>query len=427
MTHLRLIHIVLLAGLVWPAAAQQWEERPPMDQPRTGLAAAALDGQIYLLGGKDQFGAVLNTAVRYDPESGQVFPLPSMLQARVDAAAAVFAGKIFVVGGRDEEDEVLNDVEFYDPNDNRWHTFADLDEERQGLVAVANDTSIVVAGGSDDDDEILTSVEYYDWAEQEWKTVLTRNPNDGSVAPLELTPRAALAGAGVGENVLFLGGFGPRGPLAVVEGLGPGGALAQLASLPTARGSLVATASGDSVYAIGGLDGTNRILADVQRYDLNTNTWQPMPRLRIGREGAAAVTVEEAIFVFGGSDANGRVLDDVESFGRVGLPTATEDEAETPAPGGFGLESNYPNPFQTATTITFTVSETEDDRHVMLSVYDVLGRRVTVLIDDALAPGTHTVTWDGTDRGGAPVRAGLYVYRLQQGALRAHKMMAILR
>lgn len=426
MTHLRLIHIVLLGSLVWPAAAQQWQEHQPMDQPRTGLATAVLGGQIYLLGGKDQFGNVLDAAVRYDPESGQVFPLPAMLKARVDAAAVVFEGRIFVMGGRGDNGDVLDDVEFYDPNDNRWRSFASLTEKRQGLVAVANDTSIVVAGGSNNQDQFLESIAYYDQSEQRWKTVLTLNPGDGSVVPLELTPRAALAAAGIGGNVLFLGGFSQRGPLDVVEELGPGGALIQRTPLPTARGNLAATAIDDSVYAIGGLDGANRVLADVQRFDLNTNTWQPMPRLRIGREGCAAAALGSMLYVFGGSDAGGRVLDSVESYRRSVLATAGEEE-ETPAPGGFGLASNYPNPFQTTTTITFTVSETEGDRHVVLTVYDVLGRRVAVLFDGVLEPGRHTVTWDGTDRGGAPVSDGLYVYRLGQGALRAYKMMAVIR
>ena len=428
MTHLRLLHIVLLGSLVWPAAAQQWEPQLPMDQPRTGLAAAVLDGQIYLLGGRDQFDAVLDTAVRYDPVSGQVFPLPAMGKARTEAAAVVFEGRIFVIGGRGAggDNDVLNDVEFYDPNDNRWRPFVSLTEKRQGLVAVANDTSIVVAGGSNDQNQFLESIEFYNPSEQRWEAVLTENPSDGSLAPLELTPRAALAAAGVEGHVFFLGGFGPSGPLSVVEGLGADGSLVPLMPLPTARGNLAATAIGDSVYVIGGLDGTNRALADVQRYDLNTNTWEPMPRLFIARQGCAAVAVGDRLYVFGGIDDGGRVLDAVESFQQP-VSVGTEVERETPTPSDFSLAANYPNPFQTTTTITFTLAESERGSPVTLAVYDVLGRRIAVLVDGVLEPGAHTVTWDGTDRSGTPVADGLYVYRLQQGALTARKMMAILR
>ena len=62
-----------------------------------------------------------------------------------------------------------------------------------------------------------------------------------------------------------------------------------------------------------------------------------------------------------------------------------------------------------------------------LAVFDLLGRRVTVLVSGTLMPGTHTLTWDGTDRAGTPVGSGRYLLRLRQGALKAHKMTAISR
>ena len=418
MRHLRVIFTVLLGSLVWPAAAQQWEAHLPMDQPRAGLAVAVFEDQIYLLGGQDQFGNVLDSAVRYNPETGQWFPLPRMNQARVGAAAAVFQGRIFVIGGLGPNgpNDVLNEVEFYDPNQNRWFSFANLNEKRQGLIAVANDTTIVVAGGSNEADLFLESIEFYNLSQQRWVTS----------AQLELTPRAALAAASVQENVFFLGGFGQSGPVDVVEQLGPGSALTVQTPLPTARGNLAATALGDSVYVIGGLDGTSRALADVHRFDLNANTWEPMPRLIIAREGCAAAAVGTALYVFGGRDATGRVLDSVESFGERALPTTTEDE-EPPALLDFDLTAPYPNPFRTTTTITFSVSAAERAHPVELVVFDLLGRRVAVLVSGVLTPGTHTLTWDGTDRNGAPVGSGRYVLRLQQGALKAHKMTAISR
>ena len=164
----------------------------------------------------------------------------------------------------------------------------------------------------------------------------------------------------------------------------------------------------------------------MHRFDLNANTWEPMPRLSIARAGCAAAAVGTALYVFGGRDATGRVLDSVESLGERALPTSTEAE-EVPLPLDFGLTATYPNPFRTKATITFTVSAAERDHPVELSVFDMLGRRVAVLVSGTLTPGTHTLTWDGTDRNGTPVGSGRYVLRLQQGALKAHKMTAISR
>ena len=424
---LRLFHILFLCSLVWPAAAQQWEQRTPMDQPRAGLAAVVLDGQVYLLGGEDQFGNVLDTAVRYDPGTGQWFPLPAMQTARVAAAAVVFAGRVFVLGGRGADGTALDDVEFYDPNDNRWRSFVQLNEKRQGLVAVATDTSIVVAGGSNEQDQILESVEVYTASQQSWAFVHGADPADGgSLKPLALTPRAALAAAGVGGDIFFVGGFSMRGPVDVVEQLQVDGTLEQRAPLPTPRGNLGAAAVEDSLYIIGGLDGTERVLGDVFRLDVNANIWEPMPRLIIAREGCAAVAVGEALYVFGGRDAGERALDDVEALiPTPTLPTTLEDEPSNLP--DFALAPGYPNPFRKTTTLTITVSGHEQRGPVELAVYDIQGRRIAVLVDEALPPGEHRIPWEGTDLYGRPVGSGVYVARLRQGPLQAHTMMTILR
>ncbi len=150
-----------------------------------------------------------------------------------------------------------------------------------------------------------------------------------------------------------------------------------------------------------------------------------MPRLLIRRESCAAVAVNGVLYVIGGRDDRGRVLDSVEAFGEEPLATATAEGA--PGPPGSRLEQNYPNPFQSSTTIPFVVSEQGPARRVTLSVYDLQGRHVAVLVDGILPPGSYTATWDGMGRGGVPVGSGLYVYRLQQGALDVRNLMAIIR
>ena len=76
-------------------------------------------------------------------------------------------------------------------------------------------------------------------------------------------------------------------------------------------------------------------------------------------------------------------------------------------PQSFGLEQNYPNPFNPTTSIAFNVAE---ERHVRLAVYNSLGAEVAVLVDEVLAAGRYTRTFDAT---GLP--SGTYVYRLMAG------------
>ncbi|MFQ5568664.1 MAG: DUF5666 domain-containing protein [Rhodothermales bacterium] len=727
------------ATSVW--AQTQWEFRAPLRAARVGVAATELDGQIYVLGGQDRFGNVLDAASRYDPGIDQWTELPAMRTSRVHAAAVTFEGKVYVLGGQDESGRVLKEVEFYDPAENRWQSFESMDEERQGLTAVLRKSNIFVAGGSNAQEQILDTIEFYDtnqgsWVEFEGEEddggdddddgdddggggevevtgaiealdassitvggttfvvadsteildgdnnaitlsdlavgmvvevrgernaddvlVATRirvedddgdgdddddGDDDGGGGEVEVTgaiealdassitvggttfvvadsteildgdnnaitlsdlavgmvvevrgernaddvlvatrirvedddgdgdddggddggntqgklefcqgnidlnigdtfnirdyvriggsndpvdwsqvfftyteagandptvppdwnlsafnagtpvtvvsadtaagtgnqgrgqyrvyvvrqgeaafdddvtfridderdseaedarcdqgggtaaskgasfgnlgiPRASFAAVTLGDTVLYIGGFSRFGPLDLVQRLRPNGTFDFLPVLPVSRGSLAAAAINDTVFVIGGRDANNSILADVQRLAPAAGAWQSMPRLNIARENSVAVAVDGVLYVIGGRDAGGRVLDSVESFGIRNVAS------ELPmTPPDFYLDQNYPNPFRSGTTITFSVSAQPSSRRVMLSIYDIRGRRVATLIDGMLAPGMHQVRWEGRGQGGMPLSSGVYFYRLQQGDLAARKMMAII-
>ena len=73
----------------------------------------------------------------------------------------------------------------------------------------------------------------------------------------------------------------------------------------------------------------------------------------------------------------------------------------------FALEPNFPNPFNPTTQIGFSLAEAG---HVRLTVYDVLGREVAVLLDENRTAGRFHVTFDA-----ARFNSGMYIYRLQSG------------
>ena len=102
------------------------------------------------------------------------------------------------------------------------------------------------------------------------------------------------------------------------------------------------------------------------------------------------------------------------------ISTAIEDEQiGTEIPTAFSLESNYPNPFNPQTTIPFNIKESG---HVRVAVYDMLGREVGMLIDGALAAGTHQVTWEAGDR-----PSGTYLVRMDAGGQTFTKTMILLK
>jgi hypothetical protein len=119
------------------------------------------------------------------------------------------------------------------------------------------------------------------------------------------------------------------------------------------------------------------------------------------------------------------------STGGAAKPTAgglalAEDAASIPVPEAvptaFGLESNYPNPFNPSTTIRYALPEGAD---VRLVVYNILGQSVRTLVDGSQSAGRYSVVWDGRDAIGRQVASGLYIYRLQAGSFIATQKMLL--
>jgi len=82
------------------------------------------------------------------------------------------------------------------------------------------------------------------------------------------------------------------------------------------------------------------------------------------------------------------------------------------------LAQNFPNPFNSSTTIRYGLPV---ETRVRLEIVDVLGRRLDVLVDESRPAGFYTVTWDANR-----AASGIYLYRLQaDGAIRTGKMTII--
>ncbi len=88
-------------------------------------------------------------------------------------------------------------------------------------------------------------------------------------------------------------------------------------------------------------------------------------------------------------------------------------------PQGLVLHQNYPNPFNPSTSITFTLGHTAN---VMLSVYDMLGREVAMLVAGEREAGTHTVQWDATRHAG-----GMYYAVMRCGGTVETRKMVLLK
>ncbi len=103
-------------------------------------------------------------------------------------------------------------------------------------------------------------------------------------------------------------------------------------------------------------------------------------------------------------------------------PTAVEETDAQPA--AFALAQNFPNPFNASTVIQY---ELATDGPVVLTVYDVLGRRVKMLVEGYASAGAYMIIWDGTDQRGKVAASGLYFYRLLSAQHSQTRRMLLIR
>ncbi|MEA3288400.1 MAG: glycosyl hydrolase [Candidatus Marinimicrobia bacterium] len=92
--------------------------------------------------------------------------------------------------------------------------------------------------------------------------------------------------------------------------------------------------------------------------------------------------------------------------------TAITGRGSPEIPGYFELEQNYPNPFNPSTTLKFGLPEAAN---VSLVIYDIRGNAVQMLCSGYQAAGWYEPVWNGLDKSGRAVPAGLYLARLHAG------------
>lgn len=99
------------------------------------------------------------------------------------------------------------------------------------------------------------------------------------------------------------------------------------------------------------------------------------------------------------------------------------NQISTEIPQSFSLHQNYPNPFNPAAKIRFEIPVGNGrDRSVKLNVFDILGKEVTVLVNEELNPGVYEVDFDGTN-----LPSGIYYYSLSAGSFTQTKKMVLIK
>jgi hypothetical protein len=328
-------------------------------------AAVAADGNLYLLGGQNGFGALASVQVfapQPAPAMGTWSAGVGLPQPREELGAALGGdGKIYVFGGDGPNGTLASLM----PGANSWNAGAAMPAALGRIAGIAGPGGTVVALGGSPGMLPAANVQSYSPTAGAW-TVLPPMP----------TAREQLAAAVGADGRWYAIGGRDAQPLTTVEAFAPtANAWTAAAALPSARTGLAAVGAPDGrVYAIGGNSGV-AALPEVLAYSPKAARWVTVAPLAQKRASlAAAAVLDGRIFALTGIDGMNR-LASVEAYGpsvTLSPPSGTRGGAATISAGAnFGPNAtvsvhfgNDPTPIATGSTdaagaltaaITFTV------------------------------------------------------------------------
>jgi N-acetylneuraminic acid mutarotase len=170
--------------------ANSWSTRTPMPTARLTAASAVIGGKLYVVGGVDVVDShnhVLDALEAYDPTTDSWAMLAPLPRARNYLAAAAVNGKLYVFGGTttDAQQSAVADVDIYDPATNTWTSGAPMLAPRYTMGAATLNGIIYLVGGYDRADGYqgrLRTVEAYDPVTDSWSTKAS-SPTSRGQAP----------------------------------------------------------------------------------------------------------------------------------------------------------------------------------------------------------------------------------------------------
>lgn len=138
--------------VVYDPVADEWTPLPPMPTPRNHLGAVALGGKLYAVGGRTatifpEPGA--GALEVYDPVTQEWEPKPPLPTPRSGIAAAAFEGRLLVFGGEGSDDDpgTFAETEAYDPDTETWEPLEAMPTGRHGIGAAVLAGGVHIAGG----------------------------------------------------------------------------------------------------------------------------------------------------------------------------------------------------------------------------------------------------------------------------------------
>lgn len=293
----RLANTAVVEAIPSATAIQRWQEHTALPTARSGLASAAFENFIYVIGGETLDG-VTGAVERYSPATDEWTALSTKPLAVTDIHAAVIGGKIYVPGGRLGNGEISSVLEAYDPAKDTWEERASLPFPLASYALIAYEGRMYIFGGWDGDNHV-NSVYAYDPSMDTWQ------------ARTSMPTARSFCGAATSSNLIFiLGGTNETGALASSDVYNPardnGSDYPWEAgpALPEARYAMGVTSASDLIYLIGGKGLEDQELSLVE-YSPTTSGWQKLSSsIPPSWTSMGTASLGQYLYVMGGSVAN---------------------------------------------------------------------------------------------------------------------------
>ncbi len=315
-----LIHINLVLA---DTSKGTWTTAAPAPTQRTEVAAAAIENNIYVVGGfnKPNLQNVLKFAISNEVEVyhtasdswSVTTPLP---EGRHHAGIASLNGLLYVIGGFTKSLmsvwEAVPTVYQYNPATKEWRELAPMPTARGALGVAVYQNRLYAIGGYDGKYN-SGAVEIFDPKTNTWST--------GAVMP---TVRDHLAVVTAGNRIYAIGGrpeLDYRRNMGTVEEYDPQADQWRLrANLPTPRSGITAGVINDWIYVIGGESGEGTFATN-EAYHPATDQWRTMTPMPTARHGLGSAVVNGRLYVISGGPTPGGSFSQVNE---VFTPPAVE-------------------------------------------------------------------------------------------------------
>jgi N-acetylneuraminic acid mutarotase len=300
-----LMAAMLVAGSVVPAASQStggvWAVKAPMPAIRNEVAAAAVNGKLYVFGGSASEKGGRSDLTRneeYDPANNSWLTRKDMPFGGSHMIATSLNGKIYVVGGflGSQHRDAFNHAAEYDPATDGWRSLAPLSSPRGSVSLAAAGGKIHAFGGRGTDLKTTTIHQVLDPATGIWTMAAPLTKSRDHTATVEVD----------GKIHVIAGRFTDPGDTTDMHEIYDPATdkWSSAPPLPRPRSSLAVTVYKGMILVVGG-ETTDSSLTDNEGFDVKANRWVKLAPLPSPRHGIAGAAIGDHVYFAGGAQGVG--------------------------------------------------------------------------------------------------------------------------